>query len=155
MSANLECRKKQWSESCMLSEEMAALQKERTRISARKFTIYDDYRNGNSSREKYLYNLEKIQERLAALDKMIPDLEQRIKEAKENIETSNEKEKNLEDIAALQTFDKEVLSKVIDKVYVYGPDRVEIIWKAYDIFFREELPKKRKIINPAEMSNEG
>ena len=97
MSANLECRKKQWSESCMLSEEMAALQKERTRISARKFTIYDDYRNGNSSREKYLYNLEKIQERLAALDKMIPDLEQRIKEAKENIETSNEKEKNLEE----------------------------------------------------------
>lgn len=155
VSATLECRKKQWSESCMLSEEMAALQKERTRISARKFTIYDDYRNGNSSREKYLYNLEKIQERLTALDKMIPDLEQRIKEAKENIETSNEKEKNLEDIAALQTFDKEVLSNVIDKVYVYGPDRVEIIWKADDIFFREELPEKRKVINPAEMSNEG
>ena len=65
------------------------------------------------------------------------------------------KEKNLEDIAALQTFDKEVLSKVIDKVYVYGPDRVEIIWKADDIFFREELPEKRKVINPAEMSNEG
>ena len=44
------------------------------------------------------------------------------------------------------------MSKVIDKVYVYGPDRVEIIWKADDIFFREELPEERKVINPAKMS---
>ncbi len=152
VSATLECRKKQWSESCMLAEEMAALQKEKTRLSARKFTIYDDYRNGNSSREKYLHNLDKIQERLAEIDRMIPDLEHRIKEAKDKMETVSEKENNLADIAALQTFDKEVLSKVIDKVYVYGPDRVEIIWKADDIFFREELPEERKVINPAEMS---
>ena len=68
------------------------------------------------------------------------------------MENVSEKENNLADIAALQTFDKEVLSKVIDKVYVYGPDRVEIIWKADDIFFREELPEERKVINPAEMS---
>ncbi len=67
VSATLESRKKQWSESCMLAEEMAALQKEKIRLSARKFTIYDDYRNGNSSREKYLHNLDKIQERLARL----------------------------------------------------------------------------------------
>lgn len=83
---------------------------------------------------------------------MIPDLEHRIKEAKDKMETVSEKENNLADIAALQTFDKEVLSKVIDKVYVYGPGRVEIIWKADDIFFREELPEERKVINPAEMS---
>lgn len=94
VSANLECRKKQWSESCMLSEEIEALQKERTRLSARKFTIYDDYRNGNSSREKYLHNLEKIQERLAELDKMIPDLEQQIKEAKEKLEGGKRKRKH-------------------------------------------------------------
>lgn len=43
-------------------------------------------------------------------------------------ETVSEKENSLADIAALKTFDREVLSKVIDKVYVYGPDRVEIIW---------------------------
>ena len=152
VSAALVCRKKQWSESCMLAEEMAALQKEKIRLSARKFTIYDDYRNGNSSREKYLHNLDKIQERLAEIDRVIPDLEHRIKEAKDKMETVSEKESNLEDIAALQTFDKEVLSKVIDKVYVYGPDRVEIIWKADDIFFREELPEERKVINPAKMS---
>lgn len=82
---------------------------------------------------------------------MIPDLERRIKEAKDKMETVSEKESCLSDIAALQTFDKEVLSKVIDKVYVYGPDRVEIIWKSDDIFFREELPEERKVINPAEM----
>ena len=39
----------------------------------------------------------------------------------------------------------------IERVYVYGADRVEIIWKTDDIFFSEEMPEKRKVINPAEM----
>ncbi len=157
VSATLKCRKKQWSESCMLSEEIEALQSEKKRLSARKFTIYDDYRNGNSNREKYLHNLEKIQGRLEEIGRLLPELECRMKEAKDKMETVSEKENSLADIAALKTFDREVLSKVIDKVYVYGPDRVEIIWKADDIFFREELPEERKVINPAEMSyvNEG
>ena len=37
----------------------------------------------------------------------------------------------------------------IERVYVYGADRVEIIWKTDDIFFSEEMPEKRKVINPA------
>ena len=48
--------------------------------------------------------------------------------------------------------DKETLSKFIERVYVYGADKVEIIWKTDDIFFSEEMPEKRKVINPAEMS---
>lgn len=43
------------------------------------------------------------------------------------------------------------LSKVIERVYVYGADRIEIIWKTDDIFYSQEMPEKRKVINPAEM----
>lgn len=150
VSADLKCRKKQWSESSMLSEEIESLQKEKTRLSARKFTIYDDYRSGNSSREKYLHNLDKIQERLAEIELMIPDLEQRIREANEKLMKADERENTLSDIAALQTYDRDVLSKVIEKVYVYAPDKVEIIWKADDIFYQEELLKPSEVINPAE-----
>ncbi len=151
LSADLERRKKQWSESKRLAEEAETLQNEKARLSARKFTIYDDYRSGNSSREKYLHDLKQIQERLAEIGILIPGLEQQIKEADKKMEGVNETENNLADIAALQSFDKETLSKVIERVYVYGADRVEIIWKTDDIFFSEEMPEKRKVINPAEM----
>ena len=67
------------------------------------------------------------------------------------MEGVNETENNLADIATLQSFDKETLSKVIERVYVYGADRVEIIWKTDDIFFSDDMPEKRKVINPAEM----
>lgn len=151
LSADLECRKKQRPESQRLAEKAETLQNEKAKLSARKFTIYDDYRSGNSSREKYLQNLEQIQERLAEIDALLPGLEQQIKEADKKMEGVNGTENNLADIAALQSFDKETLSKVIERVYVYGVDKVEIIWKTDDIFFSEEMPEKRKVINPAEM----
>lgn len=148
----MEHRKKQWSESQRLAEEAETLQNEKARLSARKFTIYDDYRSGNSSREKYLHDLEQIRERLAEIETLIAGLEQQIKEADKKMEGVNETENHLADIVALQSFDKEILSKVIERVYVYGgADRVEIIWKTDDIFFSDEMPEKRKVINPAEM----
>lgn len=42
------------------------------------------------------------------------------------------------EIAALQEFDKMQLSKIIEKVFIYGPERMEITWKIDDIFCQEE-----------------
>ena len=42
------------------------------------------------------------------------------------------------EIAALQDFDKIQLSKIIEKVFIYGPGRMEIKWKMDDIFYKEE-----------------
>lgn len=68
----------------------------------------------------------------------------------EKLEEVSEKESTLSDIAALQTFDQDVLLKVLEKVYVYGSDKVELVWRTDDIFFCEDLPEKREVINPAE-----
>lgn len=103
-------------EGSRLTEEIEVLQNEKARLSARKFTVYDDYRNGNSTRERYQHDIEKIQERLIEIGKMIPNLERQIKEADKKIEGVSEKERTLSDIASLETFDREVLSKIIEKV---------------------------------------
>lgn len=47
---------------------------------------------------------------------------------------SNEAEEAFIEIEALKSFDKELLSKIIDKVIVYGPEEIEVIWKSDDIF---------------------
>lgn len=41
---------------------------------------------------------------------------------------------------------EEVLLKVLEKVYVYGPDKVELVWRSDDIFFGVEIPEKREVI---------
>ncbi len=93
-----------------------------------------------------------IQEQLAEIEMRIPKLEQQIKEANQKLEEVSERESTLSDIAALQTFDQDVLLKVLEKVYVYGPDKVELVWRSDDIFFCEGLMGKREVINPAELN---
>ncbi|MFR1465788.1 MAG: hypothetical protein ACLSAZ_17175 [Blautia wexlerae] len=41
-------------------------------------------------------------------------------------------------LQALQDFDKIQLSKIIEKVFIYEPGRMEISWKMDDIFYKEE-----------------
>ena len=41
----------------------------------------------------------------------------------------------MEDVKGIQKFDKEALKKIIDRVVVYGSDKIEIIWKPMDDLF--------------------
>ena len=95
-----------------------------------------------------------MRERLAEIERMVPEMERLAEEAEEQGEAAGRKEESLADIAALHDFDKAVLSGVIDRVYVYGPDRVEIVWKTDDIFYQEDLPEERKAVNPQEMTSD-
>ena len=48
------------------------------------------------------------------------------------------RDREVNEIAALQDFDKIQLSKIIEKVFIYEPGRMEISWKMDDIFYKEE-----------------
>ena len=41
-------------------------------------------------------------------------------------------------LSGLVDFDKIQLSKIIEKVFIYEPGRMEISWKMDDIFYKEE-----------------
>lgn len=47
---------------------------------------------------------------------------------------SREGEAVLEGIAALREFDKGVLRKGIERIRVFGEGRIEVVWKAGDMF---------------------
>lgn len=151
VSAAYRQKKTQRAQTRMLSGEIQKLEDEKTGISARKFRLYEDYRSGACSRENYMQELERMRERLAEIERMVPEMERLAKEAEEQEEAAGRKEESLADITALHNFDKAVLSRVIDRVYVYGPDRVEIVWRADDIFYQEDLPEERKAVNPQEI----
>lgn len=51
-------------------------------------------------------------------------------------------EEVLEVLTVLETFDKDKLAAVIDRVLVYSEERIEIVWKMDDWFFTEMAGEK-------------
>ena len=82
--------------------------------------------------------LEKTTSRISEITLQITELENEIAIAKKKCVEERRKEMEVNEIAALQDFDKIQLSKIIEKVFIYGPGRMEIKWKMDDIFYKEE-----------------
>ena len=78
--------------------------------------------------------LEKTTSRISEITLQITELENEIAIAKKKCDEATGKEMEVNEIAALQDFDKIQLSKIIEKVFIYGPGRMEIKWKMDDIF---------------------
>ena len=82
--------------------------------------------------------LEKTTSRISEITLQITELENEIAIAKKKCDEATGKEMEVNEIAAVQDFDKIQLSKIIEKVFIYGPGRMEIKWKMDDIFYKEE-----------------
>ena len=82
--------------------------------------------------------LEKTTSRISEITLQITELENEIAIAKKKCDEATGKEMEVNEIATLQDFDKIQLSKIIEKVFIYGPGRMEIKWKMDDIFYKEE-----------------
>ena len=89
-------------------------------------------------KEGYMEELEKTTSRILEITLQIAELENEIAVAKKKCDEATEKEMEVNEIAALQDFDKIQLSKIIEKVFIYEPGRMEISWKMDDIFYKEE-----------------
>jgi predicted RNA-binding Zn-ribbon protein involved in translation (DUF1610 family) len=151
ISENLQIKKKEWANSSMMEEKIATLEGERKRLSARKMKLYSDYRAGAVSLEKYISERKTLLESLNEIDRRIPEIENEMEEFKKQIEEAGEKQADLNDVAALQTFDKAVLHKIIDRVFIYGGGRIEIVWKMDDFFLDGE---KREVIEVHKQTEE-
>lgn len=118
ISENLEKKKREWHKTILKEENIATLKSEKKRLSSRKMKLYSDYRSEVLDKEGYMEELEKTTSRILEITLQIAELEN--------------------EIAALQDFDKIQLSKIIEKVFIYEPGRMEISWKMDDIFYKEE-----------------
>ena len=138
ISENLEKKKSEWHKTILKEENIATLESEKKRLSSRKMKLYSDYRSEVLDKEGYMEELEKTTSRISEITLQITELENEIATAKKKCDEATEKEMEVNEIAALQDFDKIQLSKIIEKVFIYGPGRMEINWKMDDIFYKEE-----------------
>ena len=138
ISENLEKKKRERHKTILKEENIATLKSEKKRLSSRKMKLYSDYRSEVVDKEGYMEELEKTTSRILEITLQIAELENEIAVAKKKCDEATEKEMEVNEIAALQDFDKIQLSKIIEKVFIYEPGRMEISWKMDDIFHKEE-----------------
>ncbi len=130
-------RKDVESERETLGKKLDALRKEKERLSAEKMFLYDKYRSGGMTQEQF-------KARTGAMAVRIEEIGMEMEEAEGRIERlkgcgSQEGETVLEGITALREFDKGVLRKGIERIRVFGEGRIEVVWKAGDMFGGEKI----------------
>ena len=128
-------RKDVKSEREALGEKLDSLRKEKERLSAEKMFLYDKYRSGGMTREQFKAMTREMAVRIEEIGKGMGEAEEGIERLKGC--GSREGEAVLEGIAALREFDKGVLRKGIERIRVFGEGRIEVVWKAGDMFSLE------------------
>ena len=138
-------KKKELSQTVSIEEEIRKLEVEGKRLSSRKLRLYEDYRSGNITKEKYRKEYESAASRIVEIEKRIPELKDEVIQIREQMLHMKEREAELEGLASLETFDKGRLAAVIDRVLVYSEERIEIVWKMDDWFFPEAVREKEVV----------
>ncbi len=142
VSEEVSRKKKEWLKTAGIEEEIGRMEAEKKRLSSRKLRLYEDYRSGRITKEQYRKEYENTASRILEIEERIPELRDEVMQIREQMLHMKEREAELECLAELETFDKGKLAAVIDRVLVYSEERIEIIWKMDDWFFKETVGEK-------------
>lgn len=142
VSEEVSRKKKEWAKTVAIEEETGKLEAEKKRLSSRKLRLYEDYRSGRITKEQYRKDYESTASRILEIEERILELRDEVMQVREQMLHMKEREAELECLAVLETFDKAKLATVIDRVLVYSEERIEIIWKMDDCFFKEMVGEK-------------
>ncbi|MEZ3425527.1 MAG: recombinase family protein [Lachnospiraceae bacterium] len=99
-----------------------------------KVNLYGQYKDGKITKEDYITEMEKGKAKLLELEQ---DKEEAQKEldAMMKTEAAEEiQEEELSGLSVLETFDKEKIQILVEKVFVYSSDAIEIVWKTSNPF---------------------
>lgn len=115
-----------------ISIRLKQIEQERIRMKSEKLKIHTDYRSDRLSKDEYLSAYENIVGRLSVLDKETDALKD-MQELLEKEQTDRKEEvERLKQAACIKEFDKAKLLTVIDRVFVYDNEHMEVRWKCRD-----------------------
>lgn len=110
---------------CLLAE----LEREKQRVQDNTIQLYKEYASGGCSKEEYLSLWQSNQNLLGELEEKIAAMAEQESEPE-----PKENEDDLKQCSVLEEYDGNVLSKLIDKVYIYNDGNLQIVFKNDDYF---------------------
>ena len=110
---------------CLLAE----LEKEKQCVEDHTIQLYKEYASGGCSKEEYLSLRKSNQSLLGEMEEKIAGLA-----GQEGEPEPEESEDYLRKCSVLGEYDGNVLSKLIDRVYIYGDGNLQVVFKNDDYF---------------------
>lgn len=121
----------------VLETKVADSAKEMARWKDTKVRLYEQYKTGTIAREDYIARIEKGKLRMEELEQIKSEALEEL----DSMQTVSGKEEipdgELAELSVLESFDKDRLKVLVDKVIVYGEDAIEIVWKVGNPFNAE------------------
>ena len=122
------------SEASTVTDEISMLKQEAAHLGTTKMGLYEDYRR-NGNKDEYLEKKSKLDSKLADINAKLTTLQEKVVKTRD--EMSPAAEEVIMEMGDIKKFDKMQLKKIINRINVYAPDQIEIIWKPLDPFFQE------------------
>ena len=110
---------------CLLAE----LEREKQRVEDNTIQLYKEYASGGYSKEEYLSLRKSNQSLLGELEEKIASMAEQESEPE-----PEESEDDLKQCSMLEEYDGNILSKLIDRVYLYGDGNLQVVFKNDDYF---------------------
>ncbi len=111
---------------CLLAE----LERGKQHVEDNTIQLYKEYASGGYSKEEYLSLRKSNQSLLGELEEKIAGMA----EQEESGHEPEESEDDLKQCSMLEEHDGNILSKLIDRVYIYGDGSLQVIFKNDDCF---------------------
>lgn len=128
-----------------LEKKIAETKRSLQRFQNGKLDLYEEYRQGHISRDKFLLIQEKRQKEMDSLNDDLIELENCLEKLKTGKESINELATDAKDIWALSEYRPDVIRKLVEKVRVYENGRIEIDLLNNDDFITEILESAVRI----------
>ena len=110
-----------------------ALKKKRDSLKIEKQYLYEQYKRDQIERETYLHRVKALREEENRLSEQIQKLQEEREHCGQNDNSQQEQTGKLESLT------REVVDEWIDRIYVYGESRIDIVYK-------EKIKKSKKSI---------
>ena len=101
-------------------------------LEEKKTGLYEDFRSGNISEEEYLLLNGRFSDEMMAASEMIEGLMEASSKEKKAVNTIESLSTKLRDFKGKRKLSQEMADSLIEKVIIYGEDRIEVIFKFDD-----------------------
>ena len=116
-------------------QEIELLENKMKELKKKRFLIYEEYAEGRITKEHYQEKAKKLSSKITYYAECKEEMEKQT-EKEEDIE-SLQKDKHLRKIRSfgeVEQLDSEIVDCMIDTIYIYSADRIEVKWAFQDIY---------------------
>ena len=109
--------------------EISKQRKEIEHLNNIKLDIYKSYSDGNITREQYLNERENVNTQIEQLSSQVSVLENEYEQIQNNTFMANSSAKVFCNTKTIDSLTPEIVSVLIETIYIYDTDKIEIKWK--------------------------